>query len=267
MDNSSIFKVGAKSVKLRTRRNVLGAILTTSGGLVATTVGASFLGKKSAPSPQTERHKMTPKAFVYTEVQINVPFKDAPWRQVNEAIRKQPGFINKTWLAGVSTNSIGGIYTFDSIENAQKFVTGYFPKEAGGFGAAHNTRIFDAEIVKEASLGLDSPLFGVTPQKRPGAFVYTEVQVSVPFDQAPWQARNVILKAQKGLIAKTWLSGLHTHTIGGIDAFDTLENAKEFALNVFPKTAQKLNAAFYTRLFDGSQTEEASREMHSPFYV
>ncbi len=267
MDNSSIIKAGAKGAKLRTRRNVLGAILTTSGGLVATTVGASFLDKKGTPSIHTERHKMTPKAFVYTEVQINVPFKDAPWRQVNEAIRQQPGFINKTWLAGVSTNSIGGIYTFDSIENAQKFVTGYFPSEAGGFGAAHNTRIFDAEIVKEASLGLNSPHFGVAPQKRPGAFVYTEVQVNLPFDKAPWQERNPILKGQKGLIAKTWLSGLHTHTIGGIDAFDTLENAKEFALNVFPKTARKLNAAFYTRLFDGSQTEEASREMYSPFYI
>lgn len=267
MGNSSKDKAGALGIKPRTRRNVLEAILTTSGGLVATTIGASFFNRKSNASTLTERQKMTPKAFVYTEVQINVPFENAPWQKVNDAIKKQPGFINKTWLAGVKTNSIGGIYTFDSIENAQKFVTGYFPEEAAGFGAAHNTRIFDAELVKEASLGLGSPHFGVIPTKKPGAFVYTEVQISLPFENAPWQVRNPVLKEQKGLIAKTWLSGLHTQTIGGIDAFDTVENATEFALNVFPKTAKKLNAAFYTRVFDGTHTEDASRDMFSPFYV
>ncbi|MDA7949481.1 MAG: hypothetical protein MPJ78_18625 [Hyphomicrobiaceae bacterium] len=101
----------------------------------------------------------------------------------------------------------------------------------------------------------------------PKAFVYTEVQISVPFEKAPWQARNPILKKQQGLIAKTWLSGLHTNTIGGVDAFDTVENAKAFAVDVFPETARKLNAAFYTRVFDASLTKEASRDMQSPFYV
>jgi len=210
---------------------------------------------------------MSIKAFVYTEVQISVPFEKAPWRAVNANIKKQPGFINKTWLSGAKTNSLGGIYAFDSIENAQKFVTGYFPEEAAGFGAAHNTRIFDAYVVKEASIDLNSPYFGVAPSRKPSAFVYTEVQVSVPFENAPWKDRNPVLKQQQGLIAKTWLSGLHTNTIGGFDAFDTLDNAKAFALEAFPKTAKKMNAAFYTRVFDASLTEEASREMYSPFYV
>ncbi len=209
----------------------------------------------------------TMQAFVYTEVQISVPFEKAPWKKINEAIKKQPGFVNKTWLSGLMTNSLGGIYTFDTIANAQKFVTGYFPEEAGGFGAAHNTRIFDAQATKEASMDMNSPHYGAKPSTKPAAYVYTEVQVNIPFTQIPWKDRNPVLKKQKGLLAKTWLSGLHNNTVGGIDAFDTIENAKEFALKTFPKVAKKMNAAFYTRIFDGTIVEAASRDMHSPFYI
>lgn len=210
---------------------------------------------------------MTVKAFVYTELQISVPFNDAPWRNVSDAIRGQPGFVSKTWLSGVGNNSVGGFYSFDSIENAQKFVTGYFPGEARNFGVAHNTRLFDAALVKEASLGLNSPHFGAKLDQAPGAFVYTEVQVNVPFANSPWPERNPVLKQQPGLLAKTWLSGLHTNTLGGIDTFDTLENAKAFALDAFPKTALNMNAAFYTRVFDATVTEKASRYLNSPFYI
>jgi len=123
--------------------------------------------------------------------------------------------------------------------------------------------VFDATLVKEASLGLNSPHFGAKPDQTPGAFVYTEVQVNVPFANAPWQERNPVLKQQPGLLAKTWLSGLHTNTLGGVDTFDTLENAKAFALDAFPQTALKMNAAFYTRVFDASVTAEASRYLNS----
>ncbi len=220
-----------------TRRSALGKAAAAVGGLLATAYGVPALSAQTQLS--SKQSTMSPKAFVYTELQISVPFENAPWKQVNAAIKEQPGFIDKTWLSGVHTNSLGGIYTFDSIENAQKFVTGYFPKEAGGFGAAHNTRVFDATIVKDASLGMKSPHFGIPPSKKPGAFVYTEVQVNLPFADAPWQERNQILKRQPGLIAKTWLSGLHTNTIGGIDAFDTVETAGAFALQTFPETAKK----------------------------
>ncbi len=210
---------------------------------------------------------MSQEAFVYTEVQLSVPFSDAPWQAISDAIRQQPGFISKTWLSGLGNNSVGGFYSFDSIENAQKFVTGYFPGEARGLNAAHNTALFDATVVKEASLDLDSVHFGVTPRQKPGAFVYTQVQVSLPFDKAPWQARNPVLRQQPGLLAKTWLSGLHTNTLGGLDAFDTVENAQKFALNAFPAAAAGMKAAFYTRVFDASVTEEASRYLNSPFYA
>ena len=46
---------------------------------------------------------MTPKAFVYTEIAISVPFDQAPWKEVSDTIRQQPGFLNKTWLSGHST--------------------------------------------------------------------------------------------------------------------------------------------------------------------
>ena len=75
-----------------------------------------------------------------------------------------------------------------------------------------------------------------------------------------------VLKQQPGLLAKTWLSGLHTGTVGGFYAFDSIENAKRFALDYFPTETKALDAAFYTRIFDATVTEAASRDMASPFY-
>ncbi|MBV1879109.1 MAG: hypothetical protein KUG79_15820 [Pseudomonadales bacterium] len=207
------------------------------------------------------------KAFVYTEVQASIPFDQAPWKNINAAIKQQPGFINKTWLYGIDATSVGGLYTFDSIENAQKFVTGYFPQEARSLGSPQRTLIFKADTVEEASRDMNSVHFGAVLEQSPGAFVYTEVQLNAqPFDSAPWREINPVLKQQPGILAKTWLSGLHTGTPGGIYAFDSIENAKSFAINYFPTEAANLNAAFTTRVFDAQATEIASRDMHSPFY-
>ncbi len=206
------------------------------------------------------------KAFVYTELQNSLPFDQAPWRELNPILIDQPGFINKTWLSGVVNNSVGGFYSFDSIENAQKFVTAYFPDEVRNFNVAQTTRIFDAAVVEEASRDMNSVHFGAQLDTKPGAFVYTEVQLNVPFENAPWRELNPTLKKQPGILAKTWLSGLHTNTPGGIYAFDTIENATAFAVNYFPTEAANLNAAFTTRIFDGRVVEEASRQLNSPFY-
>ncbi len=207
------------------------------------------------------------KAFVYTELQIAAPFARAPWQELNPILLRQEGLRNKTWLAGVGNESLGGFYEFDSIAAARKFVTGYFPAEARKFGAAQTTRIFDGSVVEEASRQLNSPHFGAKVGRKPGAFVYTEVQISAPFASAPWREMNPVLKAQPGFLHKTWLSGVNTNSLGGFYAFDTIENAKRFALEYFPTEAAGLNVAYTTRVFDASLVEEASRPLASPYFV
>lgn len=206
------------------------------------------------------------KAFVYTELQNSLPFESAPWRELNPVILEQPGFRNKTWLSGVINNSVGGFYEFDSIDNAKKFVTGYFPGEARKFGVAQTTRVFDGDVVEEASRYLNSVHFGGTVTVTPGAFVYTEAQISANFADAPWRAMNPILKAQPGLLHKTWLSGVHTQSVGGFYAFDTVENATRFVTDYFPTETAGLNVAYTTRIFDAALVAEASRGVNSQFF-
>ena len=210
---------------------------------------------------------MSTKAFIYTELQISVPFTQAPWRELNPVLLQQPGFRNKTWLAGVKNQSLGGFYEFDSIENAKKFVTGYFPNEARKFGVAQTTRVFDGSVVEEASRFLNSLHFGGKLGTEPGAFVYTEGQISAPFAQAPWAAMNPVLKAQPGLLHKTWLSGVHTNSVGGFYAFDTIDHATRFVTDYFPTETAGLNIAYTTRIFDASVVKEASQALHSPFFA
>lgn len=212
-------------------------------------------------------NKSSINAFVYTEVQIAVPFDKAPWRELNPILKSQPGFINKTWLSGLGTNSVGGIYAFESIEKAQLFVNDYFPGEAKNLGAAPTTRVFDARATEEASRDLNSVYWveGVL-KTTPEAFLYTEVQLSVPFDQAPWRDLNPTLRVQPGFMSKTWLSGAQNQSLGGIYAFDTVENAKQFAHGYFPTEIRRFKAAYTVRIFDAKVVEEASRALNSPFF-
>ncbi len=208
------------------------------------------------------------KAYVYTELQIDTSFENVPWKEMNPNLKKIKGLLSKTWLSGTD-HSAGGFYLFDTIENAQAFVTDVFPKEAENFGVAQTTKIFDAVQTEKASRDMLSAFYVGPAKQKPGAFVYTEVQISaLPFDeQVNWLERNPILKELPGLISKTWLSGLHTGTIGGFYAFDTLEHAQEFAINGMPKAAESLNAAYITRVFDANITEDASIDMGSLFYT
>ena len=206
------------------------------------------------------------KAFVCTELQIAVPFAEANWRATNERLRDQPGLINKTWLSGVGTHSLGGFYEFASVEDAKHFAIGHFPAAARARGVAQTTRVFDGAVVEEASRAMNSLHFGGTLRQQPEAFVYTEAQIAAPFDQAPWRAMNPVLLAQPGLLHKTWLSGVGTNSVGGFYAFDTLANATRFATDYFPTEAAALDVAYTTRLFDARVTEAASRPMRSPFY-
>jgi hypothetical protein len=99
---------------------------------------------------------MMAKAFVYTEVQLSVPFDQAPWRELNPVLLQQPGIANKTWLSGLQNQSVGGFYEFDTIEHAQRFAQDYFPEEARRLGAAFTTRVFDGGVTEEASRAMRS---------------------------------------------------------------------------------------------------------------
>ncbi|MCX4756977.1 hypothetical protein [Kitasatospora purpeofusca] len=100
------------------------------------------------------------KTFLYTEIQAAVPFDEFDWQQVNAALKAAPGLIRKTWLSGIGTHSIGGFYEFDTAENALAFAQGPFAEEARRAGAPATTRLFDGEVVREASVDLDSPYYG-----------------------------------------------------------------------------------------------------------
>lgn len=206
------------------------------------------------------------RTFVYTELQIAVPFADAPWRALNPVLAAQPGFVAKTWLAGADTHSLGGFYEFASLDTARAFVTDYFPAEAQRFGAPQTTRLFDATVVEEASRFLNSVHFGGEVTRAPGAFVYTEAQIAADFADAPWRAMNPVLKDQPGLLHKTWLSGIHTRSVGGFYAFDSLANARAFVTDYFPTEARALGVAYTTRLFDAAPVAEASRVLNSEFF-
>lgn len=206
------------------------------------------------------------KAFVYTEVQVVLPFAEYPWRSANPELRAQPGFRNKTWLSGLNTHSTGGLYEFDTVANARAFATRYFPGIVRRRRTGLTTRIFDGGPVATASRELNSLHFGGTPGVEPGAFAYTEMQRGGPFEELPWQALNQSLKSLPGLLHLTWLSGVQASSIGTFAAFDTLENAARFVSDDFPAEMLALGAAFTTRLFDAGPTVEASRDIGCPFF-
>ncbi|AGY59369.1 YdhR family protein [Gloeobacter kilaueensis] len=97
-------------------------------------------------------------------------------------------------------------------------------------------------------------------------FLYTELQASKPFSEVNWQLLNPEMKKEKGLLKKTWLSGIHSNSVGGFYEFDSLENARAFADGFFAREARQLGVSFTTKIFDGEVVEEASRDMRSPYY-
>ena len=208
---------------------------------------------------------MNTKAFVYTELHQSIPFDESVRRNANPLLLEQAGLRNKTWLAGIDSQSTGGFYEFDSIKHALTFVTDYFPARAARRGVGQTTRVFDGLVVEEASRYLNSMHFGGRLDVEPEAFVYTEAQISAPFAQAPWRDMNPILKGQPGLLHKTWLSGVSTNSVGGFYAFDNVDNARRFVTDYFPTETKALNVAYTTRLFDAKVVREASRQMKSPF--
>ena len=101
--------------------------------------------------------KKIKKVFVYAELHISLPFKNVPWKEANIELQKIPGLVRKTWLSGADDNSVGGFYEFNSLESAQNFAWTIYPLEAKRLGVSFSTKIFDGDIVEEASRGMKSP--------------------------------------------------------------------------------------------------------------
>jgi hypothetical protein len=99
------------------------------------------------------------RVFLYTEAQASVPFEHFQWQEANPYLKQADGLINKTWLSGIGNASLGGLYLFDSAEHALAFARGPFAEEMRQAGAAATTRIFDAELVEDASRDMGSPFF------------------------------------------------------------------------------------------------------------
>ena len=107
------------------------------------------------------------KVFLYAEIQVAIPFKEIDWASINTAMKKEKGLKSKTWLSGINTNTIGGFYEFDSLENAKAYAEGYLAKAAGQIGGSLSVKLFDGEVVADASRGISSPYYQNAKPKTP----------------------------------------------------------------------------------------------------
>lgn len=100
---------------------------------------------------------MSRKVFLYGELQLSVPSEQVPWREINDRLKTVPGLLRKTWTYGIHGGSLGGFYEFDSEANARAFAVGPYAEEAAAFGAALTVKLFDGEVLEEASRDMKSP--------------------------------------------------------------------------------------------------------------
>ena len=210
------------------------------------------------------------KSFLYAEVQASVPFEKAPWQKLNPKMKKEPGLLRKTWLSGLETNTVGGLYEFESLETARAYVDHYLSGEARGVGGAGSltTRFYDAGITERASFEMNSPWLkrSVDPGAKGRVYLFNDMNWSIPFEEGPWQELNVQLKRQPGLLSKQWLSGINTHSVAGFYEFDNKSNALAFTFGMFADECRKLGVTANIKLFDADVVEDASRDMNSPYY-
>jgi hypothetical protein len=105
------------------------------------------------------------KVFLYAEIQVAIPFAEIDWASINTAMKKEKGLKSKTWLSGINTNTIGGFYEFDSVENAKAYAEGYLAAAAKQIGGSLSVKLFDGDIVADANRGMSSPYYAKASQK------------------------------------------------------------------------------------------------------
>lgn len=99
------------------------------------------------------------RVYLYAEFQNSAPFTEAVWKEANPMMWTVPGLQSKTWLSGIGTHSVGGFYAFDSVENAKAYATGMLSEFAKAAGASLTVKLFDGDVVAEASQGMKSPFY------------------------------------------------------------------------------------------------------------
>ncbi len=100
-----------------------------------------------------------PHIYIYAEYQVSLPFSQLDWQPINDAMKKFPGLLSKTWLSGINTHSVGGFYAFDTLANAQNYIDNLLVPFAGQVKGSLSVRVFDADATREASIGMYSPFF------------------------------------------------------------------------------------------------------------
>ena len=98
-------------------------------------------------------------------------------------------------------------------------------------------------------------------------FLYAEFQVSVPFSEGVWREANPTMHTVPGLLSKTWLSGINTHSVGGFYEFDSVQNARDYAVGILADFANAAGASLTVKLLDGDVVAEASKDMGSPYFT
>jgi hypothetical protein len=101
------------------------------------------------------------KLFLYAEYQVSIPFAQIDWVPINVEMKKFSGLQSKTWLSGINTNTVGGFYEFDSLENAQKYIDSLLIPFAKQVNGNLTVKLFDGESTKEASIGMNSPFYSI----------------------------------------------------------------------------------------------------------
>lgn len=99
------------------------------------------------------------RVFLYAEFQVSAPFTEEVWGETNTAMHTVPGLRSKTWLSGINTHSVGGFYEFDSVRNARAYAEGMLAEFAKAADATLSVKLFDGDVVAEASKGMNSPFF------------------------------------------------------------------------------------------------------------
>jgi len=99
------------------------------------------------------------KVFLYAEYQVSIPFSSIDWAPINVQMKKFPGLKSKTWLSGINTHGVGGFYEFDSLENAQTYINELLIPFGRKVNGNLSVKLFDGDVVEEASAGMNSPFY------------------------------------------------------------------------------------------------------------